>query len=127
MLVGFYDGMTPRLITQWNKAGTIWYHHLSTKEGAVNRICFIPTSSERYLIHDRIIPVPGQLCRFQIIRHRVNGALDYEIQAAEIQVKLSEIRYLKFITQNFTSEILAILKYRISSFKRRPLIKAALQ
>ena len=29
--VWFHDGTTPRLISQWNKAGTIWCHHLSTK------------------------------------------------------------------------------------------------
>ena len=67
MPVGFDDGTTLRLITKWNKAGTIWCHHLSTKEDAVNRYCFIPASCERFSIRYRIMPVPGQWCRFQII------------------------------------------------------------
>ena len=54
MPVGSDDGMTPRLITQWNKAGTIWCNHLSTKEGVVNRICFIPASCECFPIRNRI-------------------------------------------------------------------------
>ena len=61
------DGTTPGLITQWNKAGTIWCHHLSITEVAVNRICFLSASCERFPIRNRIIPVPGQWCRFQII------------------------------------------------------------
>ena len=34
---------------------------------AVNRICFIPASCEHLSTRNRIMPVPGQWCRFQII------------------------------------------------------------
>ena len=64
---GFDDGTTPRLITQWNKARTIWYHHLLTKEDVVNRNCFMQASCEHFSIRNKIMPVPGQWCHCQII------------------------------------------------------------
>ena len=59
MPVGFDDGATSRLISQWNRAGTMWCHHLSTNEGAVNIIFFMPASCERLSIPNRIMPLTG--------------------------------------------------------------------
>ena len=79
MPVGFHDSATSRLITQRNKAGTIWCYQLSTKKGAVKRICFIPASCERFSVRNRILPVPGQWCRFQIIPASCERGLNMSI------------------------------------------------
>ena len=78
-------------ITQWNKAGTIWCHHLSTKEGAINRICFTPTSCERFSTRNRIMPVPGQWCRSQIIPASCERGLNHKhSHSPEVHVGLQQ-------------------------------------
>ena len=51
MSVGFHDGTTLRLISQWNKAATIWSHHLLTELFCyyIEIVLFHPTCATNYI------------------------------------------------------------------------------
>ena len=59
--------------------GAFYFCTQSSEEGAVNRICFSTAWCECLPIRNRIMPVPGQWCRFQTIPASCKWDLSFNI------------------------------------------------